>query len=82
MALSQEEFNQIHRDRDDDRRRLRRLESFVERHLGFCPYHRISLVNYEATRAANALEAKSQIQNGNDGDNRNDGNRNGNHGDR
>ncbi|GJR93890.1 reverse transcriptase domain-containing protein [Tanacetum coccineum] len=41
-----------------------------------------AFVNYEATRAANALEAKSQIQNGNDGDNRNDGNRNGNHGDR
>ncbi|GJR71133.1 hypothetical protein Tco_0083498 [Tanacetum coccineum] len=37
MALSQEEFHQIRRDRDDVRRRLRRLESFVERRLGFCP---------------------------------------------
>ncbi|GJW21294.1 hypothetical protein Tco_0031916, partial [Tanacetum coccineum] len=33
MALLQEEFCQIHRDRDDARRRLRRLESFVERRL-------------------------------------------------
>ncbi|GKE21844.1 hypothetical protein Tco_1433356 [Tanacetum coccineum] len=37
MALSQEEFCQIHRDRDDAQRRLRRLESFVERRLGFRP---------------------------------------------
>ncbi|GJT25636.1 hypothetical protein Tco_0895573 [Tanacetum coccineum] len=35
MALSQEEFRQVRRDRDDTRRRLRRLESYVERHLGF-----------------------------------------------
>ncbi|GKD75217.1 hypothetical protein Tco_1333499 [Tanacetum coccineum] len=32
---------------------------------------------YEATRAANALEAESQSQNGSDGDNGNGGNRNG-----
>ncbi|GJV75149.1 hypothetical protein Tco_1506733 [Tanacetum coccineum] len=43
-----------------------------------------ALANYEATRAANALEAESQSQNGNDGDNGNGrngngGNRNGNH---
>nr|GFB34580.1 hypothetical protein [Tanacetum cinerariifolium] len=37
MALSHEEFHQVHRDRDDTRRRLRRLELFVERRLGFCP---------------------------------------------
>ncbi|GJW91821.1 hypothetical protein Tco_0169374 [Tanacetum coccineum] len=36
MELSQEEFHQVHRDRDDTRR-LRRLESNVERHLGFRP---------------------------------------------
>ncbi|GKA09777.1 putative reverse transcriptase domain-containing protein, partial [Tanacetum coccineum] len=35
MALSQEEFRQVRRDRDDTRRRLRRLESLVERRLGF-----------------------------------------------
>ncbi|GKF86185.1 hypothetical protein Tco_0254012, partial [Tanacetum coccineum] len=45
------------------------------------------LTNYEATHAANALEAESQSQNGNDRDNRNGGNKNGrngngNHGDR
>nr|GEZ02202.1 hypothetical protein [Tanacetum cinerariifolium] len=37
MALSQEEFRQIHRDYDDARRRLRRLESLVERRLRFRP---------------------------------------------
>ncbi|GKG55968.1 hypothetical protein Tco_0574862, partial [Tanacetum coccineum] len=30
MALSQEEFCHVRRDHDDTRRRLRRLESFVE----------------------------------------------------
>ncbi|GKE62199.1 hypothetical protein Tco_1512566, partial [Tanacetum coccineum] len=35
MVLSQEEFHQIHRDRDDTQRRLRRLDSLIERHLGF-----------------------------------------------
>ncbi|GJT14517.1 putative reverse transcriptase domain-containing protein [Tanacetum coccineum] len=35
MALSQEEFRQVRRDHDDTRRRLRRLESLVERRLGF-----------------------------------------------
>ncbi|GKC38300.1 hypothetical protein Tco_1050684, partial [Tanacetum coccineum] len=35
MALSQEEFYQVRRDRDDTRRRLRRLESLVERRFGF-----------------------------------------------
>ncbi|GKE59341.1 hypothetical protein Tco_1498526 [Tanacetum coccineum] len=37
MALSHEEFCQIYRDHDDSRRRLRRLESFVEKRLGFRP---------------------------------------------
>ncbi|GJS82959.1 putative reverse transcriptase domain-containing protein [Tanacetum coccineum] len=37
MALSQEEFRHVRRDHDDTRRRLRRLESFVERRFGFCP---------------------------------------------
>ncbi|GJY42010.1 hypothetical protein Tco_0429280 [Tanacetum coccineum] len=40
-----------------------------------------ALANYEATRAANSLEAESQSQNGNDGDNGNGGNRNENYGD-
>ncbi|GJR06263.1 reverse transcriptase domain-containing protein [Tanacetum coccineum] len=38
-----------------------------------------ALANYEATRAANALEAKSQSQNGNDDENGSGGNGNGNH---
>ncbi|GJT67829.1 putative reverse transcriptase domain-containing protein [Tanacetum coccineum] len=37
MSLSQEEFRQVRRDRDDTRGRLWRFESYVERHLGFCP---------------------------------------------
>nr|GEZ31259.1 reverse transcriptase domain-containing protein [Tanacetum cinerariifolium] len=42
MALSQEEFCQVRRDRDDTRRRLRRLESLVERRLRFHPnYHAV-----------------------------------------
>ncbi|GKG47332.1 hypothetical protein Tco_0504529, partial [Tanacetum coccineum] len=39
-----------------------------------------ALAAYEATRAANALEAESQSQNGSDGDNGNGGNRNGGNG--
>ncbi|GKC90113.1 putative reverse transcriptase domain-containing protein [Tanacetum coccineum] len=58
MALSQEEFRQVRRDRDDTRRRLRRLESLVERRLGF----RQALAAYEVTRAANALEAKAKAK--------------------
>ncbi|GJV33182.1 hypothetical protein Tco_1393582 [Tanacetum coccineum] len=37
MSLSQEEFRQVRRDRDDTRGRLRRLESYVKRRLGFRP---------------------------------------------
>ncbi|GKE37281.1 hypothetical protein Tco_1460686 [Tanacetum coccineum] len=37
MSLSQEEFRQVRRDRDDTRGRLRRLESYFERRLGFLP---------------------------------------------
>ncbi|GJS25289.1 reverse transcriptase domain-containing protein [Tanacetum coccineum] len=39
-----------------------------------------ALVSYEATRAANSLEAENQIQNGSDGDNGNGGNGNGENG--
>ncbi|GKD57428.1 putative reverse transcriptase domain-containing protein, partial [Tanacetum coccineum] len=63
MALSQEVFHQVHRDRDDTRRRLRRLESYVERH-----FVEEALATYEATRAANALETENQSQKGSDGD--------------
>ncbi|GKC17731.1 hypothetical protein Tco_1014513, partial [Tanacetum coccineum] len=37
MSLSQEEFHQVRRDRDATRERLRRLESYVDRRLGFRP---------------------------------------------
>ncbi|GJZ35853.1 hypothetical protein Tco_0581670 [Tanacetum coccineum] len=37
MSLLQEEFRQVRRDRDDTQGRLRRLESYVERRLGFRP---------------------------------------------
>nr|GEU75241.1 hypothetical protein [Tanacetum cinerariifolium] len=63
MTLSHDEFCQIRRDRDDARMRLRRLESLVERRLGFRPYFGSIIV----------------IQNGNDGDNDNGGNGNENH---
>ncbi|GKE34607.1 hypothetical protein Tco_1453929 [Tanacetum coccineum] len=72
MEFSQEEFRQVRRDRDDTRRRLRRLELFVER--------RLALAAYEEARAANALEDENQSQNGSDGDNGNGGNRNGGNG--
>ncbi|GJU71195.1 hypothetical protein Tco_1262600 [Tanacetum coccineum] len=102
MALSQEDFRQIHRDRDDARRRRRRLESFdmtitrsemTPEAIKDLIAQRVAeaLANYEATRAANALKAEIQSQNGSDDDNengrngnggnRNSGNGNGNNGD-
>ncbi|GJY71380.1 hypothetical protein Tco_0475083, partial [Tanacetum coccineum] len=90
MALSQEEFHQVRRDRDDTRRRLRRLESTMTiTRSGMTPEAIEELVNrrveealaaYEVTRAANALEAENQSQNGSDGDNGNGGDRNGENG--
>ncbi|GJX55944.1 putative reverse transcriptase domain-containing protein [Tanacetum coccineum] len=84
MELSQEEFRQVRRDHDDTRRRLRR--SITITRSGMTPEAIEELVNrrveealpaYEETRAANALEAEIQIQNGSDGDNGNGGNGNG-----
>ncbi|GKE27364.1 hypothetical protein Tco_1442748 [Tanacetum coccineum] len=37
MSLSQEEFCEVRRDHDDTQRRLRRMESYLERRFGFCP---------------------------------------------
>ncbi|GKB53175.1 reverse transcriptase domain-containing protein [Tanacetum coccineum] len=72
MALSQEEFRQVCRDRDDTRRRLRRLESKMTiTRSGMTPEAIEELVNrrmeealaaHEATRAANALEDENQSQ--------------------
>ncbi|GJX83664.1 hypothetical protein Tco_0333145 [Tanacetum coccineum] len=85
-----EEFRQVRRDRDDTQRRLRRLESTMTiTRSGMTPEAIEELVNrrveealaaYEATRAANALEAENQSQNGSDGDNGNGGDRNGENG--
>ncbi|GKE70360.1 hypothetical protein Tco_1528432, partial [Tanacetum coccineum] len=64
------EFRQVHRDRDDTRKRLRRLKSTMTiTRSGMTPEAIEELVNqrveealaaYEATRAANALEAENQ----------------------
>ncbi|GJZ43482.1 hypothetical protein Tco_0590737 [Tanacetum coccineum] len=66
MVASGERASLVRRDRDDTRRRLRSVEE--------------ALATHELTRAANALEAKNQRQNGSDGDNGNGGNGNGKNG--
>ncbi|GKD43260.1 putative reverse transcriptase domain-containing protein, partial [Tanacetum coccineum] len=87
MALSQEEFRQVRRDHDDTRRRLRRIMTITRSSM--TPEAIKELINrrmeealtaHEVTRAANALEAKNQSQNGSDSDNGNGGNRNGGNG--
>ncbi|GKB11732.1 hypothetical protein Tco_0845655 [Tanacetum coccineum] len=90
MALSHEEFRSVRRDRDDTRRRLRRLESTLTiTRSGMTPKaieelirQRVeeALVAYEATHAANALEAENQSQNDSDDDNGNGGNGDGENG--
>ncbi|GJV97024.1 putative reverse transcriptase domain-containing protein, partial [Tanacetum coccineum] len=89
MALSQEEFRQVRRDRDDTRRRLRRTMTITRSGMTSEAIEELvnqrveeALAAYEATRAANALEAESQSQNGSDGDNGNGRNRNPNENDR
>ncbi|GJS68300.1 putative reverse transcriptase domain-containing protein [Tanacetum coccineum] len=81
------EYLKVRRDRDDTRRRLRRLESTMTiTRSGMTPGAIKELINrrveevlatHEATRATNALEAENQSQNGSDGDNGNGGNRDG-----
>ncbi|GJV76530.1 putative reverse transcriptase domain-containing protein [Tanacetum coccineum] len=90
MALSQEEFCQVRRNRDDTRRRLRRLESTMTITRSGMTLEAIeelvnrwveeALVAYEEARAANALEAENQSQNSSNGDNRNSENGNGGNG--
>ncbi|GKF19147.1 hypothetical protein Tco_0067785 [Tanacetum coccineum] len=83
MALYQEEFRQIRRDRDDAWRRLRRLESFIMTitRSGMTPEAIEELINqrvaealatYKANRAAD-LVVESQSQNRDDGNNGNGG---------
>ncbi|GJX51748.1 hypothetical protein Tco_0278593 [Tanacetum coccineum] len=78
MALSQEEFRQVCRDRDDARRRLKRTMTITR--SGMTPEAIEELVNrrveealaaHEATCAANALETENQSQNDSDGGNGN-----------
>ncbi|GKD61521.1 hypothetical protein Tco_1299030, partial [Tanacetum coccineum] len=85
-------LEQIRRFRYYSRMRFRRLETFANMTItcsSMTPEAIEELVNrrveealaaYEATRAANALEAENQIQNSNDGYNRNGGNGNGENG--
>ncbi|GJX24136.1 hypothetical protein Tco_0228581 [Tanacetum coccineum] len=90
MALSQEEFRQVRRDRDDTRMRLRRLESTMTiTRSGITPEAIEELDNrrveevlaaYEEVCVANALEAENQSQNSSDDDNRNGENGNGRNG--
>ncbi|GJS39326.1 reverse transcriptase domain-containing protein [Tanacetum coccineum] len=72
VSFMKSELRQIRRFCYYDRMRFRGLETFAAR--------RLALAAYEATRAADALEADSQSQNGNDGDNGNGGNGNGGNG--
>ncbi|GJW33630.1 hypothetical protein Tco_0053662 [Tanacetum coccineum] len=73
MSFMESELRQIRRFRYYDRMRFRRLETFATR-------LEEALAAYEATRAANALEAEIQSQNGSDGDNGNGENGNGGNG--
>nr|GEU46158.1 putative reverse transcriptase domain-containing protein [Tanacetum cinerariifolium] len=73
ITLSQEEFHQVRGDRDDTWRRLRSMtpeaiEELINRRV------EEALATYEEARAANALEAENQSQNGSDGRNGNGGN--------
>ncbi|GJW41882.1 hypothetical protein Tco_0070681 [Tanacetum coccineum] len=89
MALSQEEFCQIRRDRDDTQRRIRR--TMTNTRSGMTPAAIEEMINRRVTEALETREANRNIRlgNGNDeGGNGNDngngnrnggGNRNGNH---
>ncbi|GJY06724.1 putative reverse transcriptase domain-containing protein [Tanacetum coccineum] len=61
MALSQEEFCHIRRDCDDTRRRLRRLESLVERRLGF---HRTSDLEIVIMRVVMEMVMATEMEEG------------------
>ncbi|GJT35360.1 putative reverse transcriptase domain-containing protein [Tanacetum coccineum] len=87
MALLQEEFRQVHRDRNVVSSTL--IITMTITRSGMTPEAIEELVNrrveealttYEEARAANALEAENQSQNGSDGDNGNGGNGNGGNG--
>ncbi|GKA34434.1 hypothetical protein Tco_0720863 [Tanacetum coccineum] len=80
MALSQEEFRQIHRDHDDTRRILRR--TMTNTHSGMTPATIEEMINRRVAEALETREANRNIGLGNcndEGGNRN-GNGNGNGG--
>ncbi|GJV94241.1 hypothetical protein Tco_1545818 [Tanacetum coccineum] len=89
VRFMESELRQIYRFRFYDRMRFRRLETFANMTItrsGMTPEAIEELVNrrveealaaYEATRAANAFKAESQIQNGSDSNNGNGGDGNG-----
>nr|GEU70888.1 hypothetical protein [Tanacetum cinerariifolium] len=76
MSCSQEEFRQICEDCDEVRKRFGRLESFVERRLGFHPYSRSHRVNQDLG-LVNGNENGGGDEDGN-GDGNGNGNGNGN----
>ncbi|GJY69199.1 putative reverse transcriptase domain-containing protein [Tanacetum coccineum] len=90
LEYLKEEFRQVRRDRDDTRRRLRRLESTMTiTRSSMTPEAIEELINrrveealaaHKATCAANTLEANNQSQNSSDGDNGNGGNGDGENG--
>nr|GEW97359.1 hypothetical protein [Tanacetum cinerariifolium] len=79
MALSREDFCQVHRDLDDTPMRLNSMNpKSIEELVNRCVEE--ALAAYEVTRAANALKAENRSQNGSDGNNGNSGNGNGGNG--
>ncbi|GJT80605.1 putative reverse transcriptase domain-containing protein [Tanacetum coccineum] len=62
ISLSQEEFCQVRRDRDDTRGRLRRLESYVERHLGHYQKDCPKVKNQNRGNKSQSPEARASIR--------------------
>ncbi|GJU73455.1 hypothetical protein Tco_1264860, partial [Tanacetum coccineum] len=83
MALSQDEFRQIHRDRDDAWRRLRRMELIMTNtRSGMTTAAIEEMVNRHVAAALEAREANRnpKLRNGNDEGSNGNGNGNGNEG--
>ncbi|GJR35542.1 hypothetical protein Tco_1211226 [Tanacetum coccineum] len=76
MALSQEKFHQIRRDRDDTRRRLRR--TMTNTRSGMTPAAIEEMINQRVTEALETREANRNIRLGNGNDKGGNGNGNGN----
>ncbi|GJW37571.1 hypothetical protein Tco_0060491 [Tanacetum coccineum] len=76
MALSHKEFHQVHRDRDDTRRRLRR--TITNTHSRMTPAAIKEMINRRVTKALETREANRNIKLGNDNDGGGNGSGNGN----